>query len=86
MTETDGRLWPMGGLPRVYGSFVDVVDPGFESLRAGLEIVQGDIDRCGDQIDMKTLATMVNTKYDPIRQALIIRLSWTARGKEEQSC
>ena len=44
MTETDGRLWPMGGVPRVYGGKERVIDPDFDSLRAALDKVQGQID------------------------------------------
>ena len=86
MTETDGRLWPMGGVPRVYGGKERVIDPDFDSLRAALDKVPGQIDTVRDMIDMSTFAPVVSVAYDTNHCVLVIQLAWTARGKEEQSC
>lgn len=84
MTETDGMLWPMGGLTGVYGGNVRVIDPDFDSMRAALDKVQRQIDTVRDMIDMSTFAPVVSTLYDIKREVPIITMSWTARGKEEQ--
>ena len=90
MKETDGRKgvpipcieWTQEPRTR-YGAFVDVRDPDFHSLRKGLDHAQAQIEEVADKIDMDTLAHLISAAYDPLRQELIIRLSWTARGKEE---
>lgn len=89
MTEVSSKGYQIpyrgvnGSQRRLYGSFVDVRDPDFETLRKALDHIQTEIDEATDKIDKDTFAPVVRAAYDAIRQELVIRLAWSAIGKED---